>query len=67
VEWVLAQGGRAEGVAVAHAVRSGGSYADYRRAFAELGHAPDGAGYAEVKTPLAPERLRLKRQLVIAS
>ena len=67
VEWVLAQGGRAEGLALARAVRAGGTYADYRRAFGELGHAPDGAGYAEVTTPLAPERLRLKRQLVIAS
>jgi radical SAM superfamily enzyme YgiQ (UPF0313 family) len=67
VEWVLAQGGAAEGIAVSHAVRAGGTYADYRHAFAELGHTPDGAGYAEVTTPLAPERLRLKRQLVIAS
>ena len=65
VEWVLAQGGRAEGLAVAQAARAGGSFADYKRAFAELGHAPDGEGYAGVKTPLAPERLRLKRQLSI--
>jgi radical SAM superfamily enzyme YgiQ (UPF0313 family) len=66
VEWVLAQGGREEGIAVSHAVRSGGTFADYRRAFAELGHAPDGAGYASVTTPLAPERLRLKRSLTLA-
>jgi hypothetical protein len=67
VEWVLAQGGRAEGLAVAQAVRNGGTYADYRRAFAELGHAPDGAGYEKVTTPLAPERLRLKRSLTLAT
>jgi radical SAM superfamily enzyme YgiQ (UPF0313 family) len=65
VEWVLAQGGRAEGTAVATAVRAGGRFADYRRAFGELGHAPDGAGYAAAKTPLAPERLKLKRQLAL--
>jgi radical SAM superfamily enzyme YgiQ (UPF0313 family) len=65
VEWVLAQGGRPEGLALASAVRAGGTYADYKRAFAELGHRPDGEGYAEVKMPLAPERLRLKRQLSI--
>jgi radical SAM superfamily enzyme YgiQ (UPF0313 family) len=63
VEWVLAQGGRPEGAAVAAAVRTGGRYADYRRVFAELGKTPDGAGYAEAKTPIAPERLKLKRQL----
>jgi radical SAM superfamily enzyme YgiQ (UPF0313 family) len=67
VEWVLAQGGRDEGIAVSRAVRSGGTFADYRRAFRELGHTPDGAGYASVTTPLAPERLRLKRSLTIAS
>ena len=65
VEWVLAQGGAAEGLALARATRSGGSYADYKRAFAELGHTPDGSGYAGLATPLAPERLRLKRQLSI--
>jgi Radical SAM proteins, N-terminal/Radical SAM superfamily len=65
IEWVLAQGGRAEGMAVASAVRAGGTFADYRRAFGELGHAPDGAGYAAAKLPLAPERLRLKRQLSV--
>jgi len=65
VEWVLAQGGPAEGLALARATRAGGSYADYKRAFAELGHTPDGAGYAGLKTPMAPERLRLKRQLLV--
>jgi radical SAM superfamily enzyme YgiQ (UPF0313 family) len=65
VEWVLAQGGPPEGIALAKATRAGGSYADYKRAFAELGHTPDGAGYTGLATPLAPERLKLKRQLSI--
>jgi radical SAM superfamily enzyme YgiQ (UPF0313 family) len=34
VEWVLAQGGEAEGLAVALAVRSGGRFSDYKKAFA---------------------------------
>jgi radical SAM superfamily enzyme YgiQ (UPF0313 family) len=34
VEYVLAQGGTAEGLAVIDAVRGGGRYADWRRAFA---------------------------------
>jgi radical SAM superfamily enzyme YgiQ (UPF0313 family) len=36
VEYVLAQGGAAEGLAVYHAVRAGGAFADYKRAFAAL-------------------------------
>ena len=36
VEWVLAQGGPLEGRAVLDAVRAGGSFADYKRAFAAL-------------------------------
>ena len=36
VEWVLAQGGEAEGLAVVDAVRAGGTFADYKRAFATL-------------------------------
>ena len=65
VEWVLAQGGRAEGRALLAAVRNGGHFADYKRAFAELGHAPDGAGYAGLAMPIAPERKKLKRTLAI--
>jgi len=61
VEWVLAQGGAAEGRAVAGAVRAGGRFADYKRVFGELGHRPDGEGYAAVTTPLAPERLTRRR------
>ncbi len=61
VEYVLAQGGIPEGEALLEAVREGGRFADYRRAFAKLGHAPDGRGYREAATPLAPERLKLRR------
>jgi radical SAM superfamily enzyme YgiQ (UPF0313 family) len=61
VEWVLAQGGLREGVALAAATRAGGRFADCRRAFAILGHAPDGEGYAAQTMPEAPERAKLKR------
>jgi radical SAM superfamily enzyme YgiQ (UPF0313 family) len=61
IEWVLAQGGAAEGLALAKATRSGGRFADFRKAFGELGHSPDGEGYAAVTTPLAPERMKQKR------
>ena len=61
VEYVLAQGGAAEGEALLAAVRAGGRFGDYRRAFAALGHSPDGRGYRETATPLAPERLKLRR------
>ncbi len=46
VEYVLAQGGAAEGLAVYEAVKAGGSFADYKRAFAAL---PE----KRVKRPLA--------------
>jgi hypothetical protein len=36
VEYVLAQGGQAEGRAVVTAARAGGKYADYKRAFEAL-------------------------------
>lgn len=36
VEWVLAQGGPAEGRAVLDAIRAGGGFRDYERAFAAL-------------------------------
>jgi radical SAM superfamily enzyme YgiQ (UPF0313 family) len=39
VEAVLARGGHAEGKAVLEALRQGGSFAAYRRAFEQLGHA----------------------------
>jgi len=61
VEHVLSQGGAAEGLAVADAVRAGGTFADYKKAFSELGHAPDGRGYVEAVPPIAPDRERKKR------
>jgi radical SAM superfamily enzyme YgiQ (UPF0313 family) len=36
IEWVLAQGGRAEGRAVMEAVKNGGSFAAWKKAFAAL-------------------------------
>ena len=51
----LAQGGMAEGRAVAQAIRAGGRFADFKRAFGELGHKPDGRGYAQAVPPIAPE------------
>jgi hypothetical protein len=38
VEYVLAQGAAEEGLALWDAVRAGGSFADYRRAFEGLGY-----------------------------
>ena len=46
VEYVLAQGGEAEGLAVLEAVHAGASFADYKRAFAAL----------EAAAPRAPRR-----------
>lgn len=65
VEHVLSQGGEAEGLAVARAVRAGGTFATFRQAFAELGHFPDGRGYAEAVPPLKPDRQR--KRLTLAS
>ncbi len=65
VEYVLAQGGAAEGLAVARAVAAGGRFADYRRAFAELGHEPNGAGYAESTMPAL--ELPSRRKLSVVS
>ncbi|HMJ10963.1 MAG TPA: radical SAM protein [Polyangiaceae bacterium] len=65
VEYVLAQGGEAEGLAVWRALESGGGFADYRREFAGLGHEPDGADYAAARAPIAPERARMRRKLEI--
>ncbi|MCU0691035.1 MAG: B12-binding domain-containing radical SAM protein [Polyangiaceae bacterium] len=44
VEHVIAQGGAAEGRAVLEAVRAGGRFAAYRRAFEALGHTPSRRG-----------------------
>jgi tRNA A37 methylthiotransferase MiaB len=63
VEHVLSQGGVAEALAVAKAVRGGGTFAAHRRAFAELGHRHDGTGYAEAVAPIAPDRARKRLAL----
>jgi radical SAM superfamily enzyme YgiQ (UPF0313 family) len=62
VEYVLSQGGEAEGRAVLDAVRAGGRFADYRRAFEALGHRPDGEGYAQAVPGPSPERLKHARR-----
>jgi radical SAM superfamily enzyme YgiQ (UPF0313 family) len=61
VEYVLAQGGANEGRAVLDALRAGGRFSDYKRAFAALGHTPDGAGYSTAVMPISPERRKLRR------
>jgi radical SAM superfamily enzyme YgiQ (UPF0313 family) len=60
VEYVLAQGGVPEALALYRAVQTGGTFAAYRREFEALGHSPDGRGYAETVAPIAPERLKHK-------
>jgi radical SAM superfamily enzyme YgiQ (UPF0313 family) len=67
VEYVLAQGGAQEGIAMLDAVRNGGSFAHYRRAFADLGHTPNGDGYATATMPFAPERLPSRRRLPVSA
>jgi radical SAM superfamily enzyme YgiQ (UPF0313 family) len=62
LEYVLSQGTEREGRAVLDAVRAGGRFADYRRAFEALGHRHDGHGYAEAVPPLPPERLKHSRR-----
>jgi len=56
VEYVLAQGGLAEGRAVAEAVRAGGRYAHYRAAFRALGHDPNGKTATKQKRRLTVSR-----------
>jgi radical SAM superfamily enzyme YgiQ (UPF0313 family) len=41
IEYVLAQGGGNEGIAVLEALSKGGRFADYRAAFGALGHDPE--------------------------
>jgi radical SAM superfamily enzyme YgiQ (UPF0313 family) len=64
VEYVLAQGGVAEGHAVLRAVEAGARFADYRRAFAELGHLPDGAGYPAAEMPALDDSPRRRLSVV---
>jgi hypothetical protein len=63
IEYVLSQGGPLEAEALLTAVRTGGRYADYRRAFADLGHTPKGTGYSTAEPP--PPSRPLRRSLAI--
>ncbi len=65
VEYVLAQGGEPEGRALYEATKAGGRFADFKNAFAALGHAPSGAGTG---TPAPPPRdVKPGRRLAVAS
>jgi radical SAM superfamily enzyme YgiQ (UPF0313 family) len=55
VEQVLAQGGEAEGLALYEAVKRGGKFSAYKRAFEALGHRSDGKDY---ETTTLPEPVR---------
>jgi radical SAM superfamily enzyme YgiQ (UPF0313 family) len=57
VEYVLSQGGPREGTAVVQAVRAGGRFADFRRAFETLGHRINGAAPV-ASVPIPAERLK---------
>jgi radical SAM superfamily enzyme YgiQ (UPF0313 family) len=54
VEFVLAQGAEAEGLALWQAVRAGGRFADYRKAFAELGYSSRGPQQPRLEPPPLP-------------
>ena len=53
VEYVLAQGAEAEGLAVWEAVQHGGSFADYRKVFEKLGYTAKGPQTPRLAPPLA--------------
>ncbi len=53
VEFVLAQGAEAEGLAVWDAVRAGGNFADYRKVFEALGYTTRGPQSPRLTPPLA--------------
>jgi hypothetical protein len=54
VEFVLAQGDEAEGLALWRAVQAGGRFSDYRAAFAELGYGTRGPQRPRLAPPAAP-------------
>jgi radical SAM superfamily enzyme YgiQ (UPF0313 family) len=63
VEFVLAQGAEAEGLALWQAVRAGGRFSDYRAAFAELGYGVRGPQRPRLEPPPAPTvRAAMSRQ-----
>lgn len=67
VEHVLSQGGPQEGRAVLEALRCGGSFSDYRRAFASIGHDPDRTGYDGISMPEKRSARRLGGLPVVGS
>ena len=64
VEYMLAQGESNAGLAVMDAHRAGGSFADYKRAFAERGVEPTGP---RARVPSSQELIALRRQRLAAS
>lgn len=54
VEYVLAQGAEAEGLALWQAVQAGGRFADYRKAFATLGYTSRGPQRPRLEPPALP-------------
>ena len=50
---MLAQGAEAEGLAVWDAVRAGGTFSDYRKAFEALGYSTKGPQEPRLKPPTA--------------
>lgn len=74
VEYVLAQGGEAEGLAVLQAVERGGAFSDYRDAFTPLGYTTRGPQSPRLAPPggrpkvqqTVSERARSQRSLPLA-
>jgi len=64
VEYMLAQGESTAGLAVMDAHRAGGSFADYKRAFADRGVVPTGP---RARVPSSQELIALRRQRLAAS
>jgi len=58
VEYMMAQGERAAGLAAMDAQRAGGSFAAYKRAFGERGVAPTGP---RARVPSSQELIALRR------
>ncbi len=54
VEYVLAQGAEEEGLALWQAVQAGGRFADYRKAFVELGYGTRGPQRPRLEPPPLP-------------
>ena len=64
VEYMLAQGGRAAGLAVMDAHAAGGSFAAYKRAFAARGATPTGP---RARVPSTSELIALRKRTLAAS